>query len=273
MAVILRAVHQVRQAAEFPYFDNGGLPIAFAHRGGRISDDEHAFENTMLAFERAVALGYRYLETDAHATRDGVLLAFHDTTLHRTTGSGGSLADLTYDDVRRLRIGGTEPIPLMHELLTAWPDVRVNIDAKSTACVAPLSAVVGEHRAWDRVCVASFSPRRLHRLREVLGPRVATAYAAPGVAAMRFLPTDRLRRACLGAGGIVAQVPVRKNGIEIVTPAFVAHAHDLGKQVHVWTIDTAPEIGRLLDLEVDAVMTDRLDVLRDVFRARGIWKG
>jgi glycerophosphoryl diester phosphodiesterase len=265
-------VHQVRRAAEYPYFDNGGLPIAFAHRGGRISDDGYAFENTMRAFERAVELGYRYLETDAHTTLDGVLLAFHDATVHRTTGSDGSLSDLPYDDVRPLRIGGTEPIPLMHELLAAWPDVRINIDAKSTACVAPLAAVIGEHRAWDRVCVASFSPRRLRQLREVLGPRVATAYAAAGVAAMRFLPTRRLRRVCLGASGLVAQVPVRKNGIEVVTPAFVAHAHALGKQVHVWTVDAAPEIDRLLDLGVDAIMADRIDVLRDVYRSRGIWK-
>ncbi|MEJ7773765.1 MAG: glycerophosphodiester phosphodiesterase family protein [Nocardioidaceae bacterium] len=266
-------MHEVRRAAEYPYFDNGGLPMAFAHRGGRISPDGLASENTMLAFERAVALGYRYLETDAHTTRDGVLLAFHDATVRRTTGSDGSLHDLTYDDVRPLRIGGAEPIPLMHELLSTWPDVRINIDAKSTACVAPLAAVIAEHRAWDRVCVASFSPRRLHQLRQALGPRVATAYAAPGVAAMRFLPTGPLRRVCLGRGGLVAQVPMRTNGIEVVTPSFVAHAHDLGKQVHVWTIDTEPEIGRVLDLGVDAVMTDRLDVLRDVFCARGIWTG
>ena len=90
---------------------------------------------------------------------------------------------------------------------------------------------------------------------------------------MRFLPTGPLRRVCLGRGGLVAQVPMRTNGIEVVTPSFVAHAHGLGKQVHVWTIDTEPEIGRVLDLGVDAVMTDRLDVLRDVFCARGIWTG
>jgi len=261
-----------RRAADYPFFDNGGAPLAFAHRGGRTSVDGHTFENTMRAFERAVALGYRYLETDAHTTSDGVLLAFHDATLHRTNGSAGTVADLTYDEVRRVRIGGTEPVPLMHELFSTWPDVRLNIDAKSTDCVGPLAAVVCEHRAWDRVCVASFSPRRLHQLRAMLGPRVATAYAAPGVTAMRFLPTQTLRRVCLGARGLAAQVPVRKNGIEIVTASFVARAHELGKQVHVWTIDEQPEIDRLLDLGVDGVMTDRLDVLRDVLRARGNWQ-
>lgn len=262
----------MRRATDYPYFDNGGLPIAFAHRGGEAAGDGHGFENTMRAFERAVALGYRYLETDAHTTRDGMLLAFHDATMQRTTGSDGTIAHLNYDDVRQLRIGGTEAVPLMHELFTAWPDIRLNIDAKSAACVAPLAAVIDEHRAWDRVCVASFSPRRLHQLRQLLDPRVATAYAAPGVVTMRLMPTRTLRRACLGAGGLAAQVPVRKNGIEIVTPSFLARAHELGKQVHVWTIDVKAEVERLLDLGVDGVMTDRLDVLRDVYDARGIWE-
>lgn len=263
---------QARRAADYPYFDNGGVPIAFAHRGGMTTNSEAVFENTMLAFERAVRLGYRYLETDANTTRDKVLLAFHDTTLRRATGRDRNLSDLSYDEVARVRIGGTEPIPLLKEVFSAWPDIRINIDAKSTDCVGPLLALVNQHRAWDRVCVASFSPRCLHQLRQAMGPRVATAFAAPGVAALRLLPTALLRRACLNGGGVAAQVPVRKNGIEVVTPAFVAAAHELGKQVHVWTVDSRHEIHRLLDLGVDAIMADRIDVLRDVYAARGIWK-
>ncbi len=261
----------VRRAGDYPYFDNDGLPLAFAHRGGATSDAGLAFENTMLAFERAIGLGYRYLETDAHVTRDGVLLAFHDATLHRTTGRDGTVSELTYAEIRDVRIGGTEPIPLMHELFTAWPDVRLNIDAKSAACAAPLAALIGEHRAEDRVCVASFSPRRLHDLRRVLGPRVATAYAAPGVIALRFLPVPVGLQSLLGPG-LAAQVPVRKSGVEIVTAAFVQRAHDLGRQVHVWTVDTREEIARLLDLGVDGIMADRVDVLRDALVARGGWR-
>ncbi len=262
---------QVRRAADYPYFDNGGLPLAFAHRGGATSDEGLVLENTMLAFERAVALGYRYLETDAHVTRDGVLLAFHDATLHRTTGRDGTVAELTYAEIREVRIGGTEPIPLMHELFTAWPDVRLNIDAKSAGCVAPLAALIKEHRAEDRVCVASFSPRRLHDLRRLLGPRVATAYAAPGVLALRFLRTPARLKSLLGPG-LAAQVPARVGGVEIVTPEFVQRAHDLGRHVHVWTVDTRDEILRLLDLGVDGIMADRLDVLREALTTRGDWR-
>ncbi len=226
----------------------------------------------MVAFEAAIALGYRHLETDAHVTRDGVLIAFHDPALDRVTDVTGLVAELDYDTVAKARIGGREAIPLLGDVLTSWPEVRLNIDAKSDAAVEPLARCIEDHRAWDRVCVATFSASRLHLLRRRLGPRVATAYSLPGVAALRLLPTLPLR-ALAGARGLVAQVPLRRRGLEIVTPAFVERMHAVGKQVHVWTIDEPGEMHRLLDLGVDAIMTDRIDRLREVFESRGIWRG
>lgn len=264
---------RARRAADYAYFDNGGLPIAFAHRGGATSDGGKLFENSMVAFERAVELGFRYLETDVNATSDGVLLAFHDGSLDRTTGRAGAIAELTYDELREERIGGTEPIPLLAELLAAWPDVCVNIDAKSAAAIPLLAAAISAHKAWDRVCVASFSARRLHNLRQTLDPRVATSYGVLGVAGLWALPGSTARRWVLGAGGAVAQVPVRRGIADIVTEGFLDRAHDLGKQVHVWTVDDADEMHRLLDMGVDAIMADRIDVLREVYQARGIWRG
>jgi glycerophosphoryl diester phosphodiesterase len=229
-------------------------------------------ENTMIAFEAAIALGYRHLETDVHASRDGTLIAFHDTMLHRMTDGVGRIADLEYAAIARARIGGRESIPLLSDILTAWPDVRLNIDAKSDTSVAPLARCIDEHRAWDRVCVATFSPRRLHRLRVTLGSRVPTAYSATGVGALRFMP-GALPRALACGRGVVAQVPPRRGRLELITQSFVDDAHELGKHVHAWTIDEPGEMNRLLDLGVDAIMTDRIDVLRDVFVARGIWTG
>lgn len=226
----------------------------------------------MVAFAAAVAMGYRHLETDVHVSRDGVLIAFHDSTLDRMTDGSGVVTELEYADIARARIGGREPIPLLSDILTAWPDVRVNVDAKSDACVEPLVRCITEHRAWDRVCVASFSPRRLHRLRELLDPRVPTAYSALGVGSLRILPTRPLR-ALAASRGLAAQVPPRRGPLEVVTRSFVDRAHEIGKQVHVWTIDLPQEMNRLLDLGVDAIITDRIDVLREVFEARGIWRG
>src|SRR5213078_954322 len=106
-------------------------PIAFAHRGGA---SDHP-ENTLPAFQHAIDLGYRYLETDVHATADGVVVAFHDTTLDRVTDHIGRIAELPWSVVREARVAGTEPIPLLEDLLAAWPEARINIDPKVDAVV------------------------------------------------------------------------------------------------------------------------------------------
>jgi glycerophosphoryl diester phosphodiesterase len=258
------------RAAEHPFFDNDGLPLAFAHRGGALTGDSVGLENSMVAFEAAVRLGYRYIETDVHATSDGTVLAFHDRTLDRVTDMVGRITKLPFDEVGRARIGGREAIPVLHDLLTSWPDLRLNIDAKSIGAIAPLAQVVNSHRAWDRVCVASFSAWRLRHLRDALGPRVASSYSGAGIAGLRLLPERAA--ATVARKGHALQVPVRAGPIEVVTPAFVARAHELGKHVHVWTIDAPDEINRLLDLGVDGIMSDRIDILRDVYVARGIWR-
>src|SRR5688572_1897868 len=123
-------------ASPWPYLDHPGV-IAFAHRGGALDGPE----NTMAAFARAVDLGYRYVETDVHATADGVLVAFHDDRIDRVTDRTGAIADLPWAEVRAARIG-TEPIPLFEDLLGAWPHLRVNVDPKHDAAVAPLAEVI-----------------------------------------------------------------------------------------------------------------------------------
>jgi glycerophosphoryl diester phosphodiesterase len=260
-----------RRADDYPYFDNGGRPIGLAHRGGSLTGAGPYLENTMAAFQAAVGLGYRYVETDVHATKDGVLVAFHDPTLERLTDAEGLIHDFAYRDLASVRIGGQEAIPRLSDLFEAWPDLRINIDAKSAASVALLARAIEQHRAWDRVCVASFSPVHLRLLRRLLGPRVATAYSVAGATALRLLPSHLLRRLAVGSVGQAAQVPVRRGPFDVVTPGFLAHAHALGKHVHVWTINDAAEMARLLDLGVDGLVTDRIDTLREVYRARGIW--
>ena len=132
-------------------------PLAFAHRGGA----GHFAENSWRAFEHAVKLGYAYLETDAHATSDGVLVAFHDKTLDRVTDRTGAIASLPAREVTAARIAGTEPIPLLEDLLGAWPDVRFNIDVKDGPAARPLAELIRKTASWDRVCITSFSAFRL----------------------------------------------------------------------------------------------------------------
>src|SRR3712207_6625112 len=157
-------------AARHPFLD-WPAPIPFAHRGGA-SD---APENTMPAFEYAVNLGYRYIETDVQVTADGVVVAFHDDDLRRTCGRPGRISALSWRDVSSARVNGEAPIPLLDDLLGTWPDVRVNIDCKTDAAVPALASSLRRAGALDRVLVGAFSDRRVARLRAALGPGLCTA--------------------------------------------------------------------------------------------------
>ncbi|GAA3341583.1 glycerophosphodiester phosphodiesterase [Amorphoplanes nipponensis] len=249
-------------------FLDSPVPLAFAHRGGAADGDE----NTAEAFGRAVALGYRYVETDVHATADGVPVVFHDASLDRLTGAAGRVADLRWADLATLRIGGAGAVPRLDDVLAAWPGVRFNIDVKADPAVAPTVDAVRAAAATDRVLLASFSDARLARLRALAGPRVATSLGRGEVARLRVssLLGTPLR---LPPSAVAAQVPTRHGPLPIVDRRFLARAHRLGLQVHVWTIDDPREMNRLLDLGVDGLMTDRPEVLRDVYAARGAWPG
>ncbi len=268
----LRSMRQSSHAFDMPFFDNAGLPLAFAHRGGALLEDGTGLENTMAAFQEAVDMGYRHIETDVHATKDGVLVVFHDPTLERLTDAEGVINDLTYAEMRHAKVGGREAIPLLDDVLGTWPEIRFNMDAKSKTSIELLAQAVERHRAWDRVCLATFSPRELRWMRKRIGPRVATSQSYLGIMSLRLMPTPQLRSLLLNHAGQAVQVPVRRGPLELVTSGFIDRAHALGKHVHVWTIDEPGEMNRLLDLGVDGLMTDRSTVLRDVYLTRGIWR-
>ncbi len=258
------------RAADYDYFGPGFL--AFAHRGGALYGPNLHRENSRHAFEQAAALGYRYFETDVHATADGVLLAFHDDRLDRVTDAQGMIGQLPAAEIAGARIHGLDPIPRLAELLTGFPQARFNIDAKSPAAVRLLAETIAEHEAYDRVCVSSFGIRRLHELRRRVGRRVASCASAAGVAAQRFLPwLTRVLRTPAPVLQIPARHRFRGRTVTLVTPRLLADVHRAGKQVHVWTVDERTEIERLLELGVDGIFTDRIDTLKDVLVERGRW--
>ena len=242
-----------------PFLDWDG-PLPFAHRGGA-SD---APENTMQAFEYAMNLGYLYIETDVQVTADGVLTAFHDNDLQRTTGRSGKISELPWSEVSKALVDGKAPIPRLEDLLGTWPHARINIDCKVDAAVDALVAVLRRTNALDRVCVAAFSDARLRRLRAALGAGLCSSLGPVETALLRF---GLLRK----PPGLAAQVPVKQGPLTLVNKVFVDRAHRLRVQVHVWTIDDAAEMNRLLDLGVDGIMTDRPVILREVLESRGAW--
>ncbi|HKX15480.1 MAG TPA: glycerophosphodiester phosphodiesterase family protein [Propionibacteriaceae bacterium] len=258
------------RAADYAFFD---VPFtAFAHRGGAAYEPNLFRENSMHAFKEAVALGYRYLETDVHATRDGVLLAFHDHVLDRVTDHTGAIADMTFAQVSEARIHGIDPIPRLSELLAEFPDARFNVDAKSPTAVALLVSTIEEYEAHDRVCVAAFGIRRLYELRRRLGWRVPSAASALGIGVNRFVPWVTW---ALNTPAPVLQmplsIPVFGRQLTVVTPALVEAVHRAGKKVQIWTVDDSETMERLIDAGVDGIFTDRIDTLKDVLIKRGLW--
>lgn len=252
-----------------------------AHRGGATYPPNLGIENSHAAFARAVELGYRWLETDVHASSDGVVFAFHDTTLTRLTGQDGSIADLHSTRLAEARIGGTEPVPTLESLLAAFPDARFNIDVKDERAVQPLVDLLGRLDAWERVCLASFEQRRVLRLRRLAPPGTATSAGRLEVAALRATPpwlpswVDRAaappRTTSVWDTVACAQVPVRVRGVPLLTAGFLQTCHARGLAVHAWIVDEPAEMHRLLDLGVDGVISDRIDVLKDVLVERGEW--
>lgn len=245
-------------------------PLAFAHRGGSKTAGNIGIENSLAAFTHAYGLGYRYFETDVRCTSDGVAYAVHDAALDRLAGNAQTVASLAAEAFDLQRLDQREPFARLAVLYEAFPDARLNIDVKSDDALAATCAVIEAQQAIDRTCLASFSHDRLRRIRRRL-PGVATSASTLEVFLVKLIPASLLRMLRLPKAACL-QVPAQHKGIRVVTPRFVKRAHALGLQVHVWTVDAAPEMNQLLDLGVDGIITDRTDVLKDVLVSRGTWK-
>lgn len=256
------------RAARHPFLDLSA-PAAIAHRGGALE----AAENTLSAFEYAADLGYRYLESDMQVTRDGVLVLFHDEHFDRTTDASGPVAEHTWAQVQQIRTAaGTGQILRVEDALEHFPHHRFNLDLKTAGTIEPFCALMARVKAFDRVLVASFSDRRLSAVRRHFGPRLATAAGPREIA--RALAAARTGRG-FPAGPVALQVPLHlplgPGRLPILTRALLRAAHERDVHVHVWTISDEATIERLLDLGVDAIMTDRPRLLREVLQRRGQW--
>ncbi len=250
------------------YFRTAGR-IAIAHRGFT------SFKlpmNSMGAFREAAKLGFRYIETDVRATRDGVAVILHDRRLGPESGVPGAVDQLYWRDVHKADLGAGEPIPTLEELLVALPDARINIDIKAASAIEPTVEVIERLNAHNRVLIASFSDRRRQRAVRLLSKPVASA-AGTG-AFVTFLAARTAGNAYawrLLRDSDCVQLPPRLGGVPIITPALVRAVHASGRQVHAWTIDDPATMHALLDINVDGIITDRADLLRDVLNSRGEW--
>lgn len=246
-------------------FLDGPRPRIIAHRGLAID----APENTLLAFLKALSAGATHLETDVHASADGVAVVSHDPDLSRVAGRDVRVEQLTMAELRRIPLGHDQGLPSLAEALDAFPEARFNIDIKDERAAAPAAAAILTARATDRVLLTSFSASR----------REAAAGALPGVAVSpsvsEFVPA--LIGAKLGIRRLTAralkpfvavQIPERRGPARLVTPRTVRAVHRAGAEVHVWTVDDVAAMTRLLDLGVDGIVTNRCDLLKGLVSSR-----
>jgi glycerophosphoryl diester phosphodiesterase len=241
-------------------------PRVFAHRGLALD----VTENTLLAFERALAAGATHLETDVQLSRDGQPVVSHDPVLRRPGGISVRIDEAPLARLQQIDLGQGQAMPSLAEALEAFPGALFNIDIKAPAAAEAVATTVRDAGAVDRVLLTSFSDRT--RIRAVsLLPGVASS---PGVARLRIaVPAVRAgwRQAVARAlrGCVAVQVPERARGLRIVTPAFIDAMHRAGVEVHVWTVNEPADMARLLDWGVDGLVTDRCDLASAVIASRG----
>ena len=246
----------------------GPTPRVLAHRGLALDVPE----NTTASFLQAIAAGALYVETDVHATSDGVAVVSHDPDLSRLAGRDVSVRDLTLAEVRLVRLEGGYEMPTLEEALDAFPETRFNVDVKVAEAVGPTIDAVRRARAEHRVLLTSFDQRIRRRVLAGL-PGVATSASSWGVVAVVALgavPVTSLRRrlmarALRGCGAV--QVPERQGPLRVVTRRRVRDLEAIGVETHVWTVNDPVAMRRLLALGVHGLVSDRADLALAEVRA------
>jgi len=230
-------------------------------------------ENTLAAFERALADGANALELDVHPTADGHFVVAHDPDGQRMAGAAEHIHAITLDQVKRWDVATTDcrdldrhRVPTLEEVLDAFPGVPMSIDLKpdDPRAVPPLLEVVARHGAEDRVTLASFSTRVVHRIRG-LGYPGRTTLSKFEVALVRFLPTAVARHFVMGSA---AHIPVQYGMMRLDRPRFIARCRSLGLRVDYWVVDDPQKARQLLDAGATGIMSDDPALIAPVFAGR-----
>lgn len=224
-------------------------PTVMAHRG--LSAD--APENTLYAFSDAISVGADFIELDVQQTRDGVLVVMHDSNLKRTTGVNKDIWDVDYADIQNLDAGSwfdpayaNARIPTLEETLQ-FVDKRakLNIEIKPTkhgsdTLEQDVAELITQYQYTDACYVTSFSYGSLKKVKEA-NPEIRTGYLM-SVAYGQFYSLKYADAFSLNKVFVTSQV--------------VNAAHQQGKQIFAWTVNSMSEVRSLCNLHVDSIITD-----------------
>lgn len=242
-------------------------------------------ENTMVAFEAAVELGADVLETDIHGTADGVLMAYHDDSVERTTDGEGLLREMTLAQIKELDAGyqwtpddgESYPqrgkgltVPTLEALFEAFPGMRFNIDIKQQApsIVRPFAEMIRKYGKENEVLVGSFYNDVINAFRKEI-PEVATAGGAAETRNFYLLSKVYLESMARPQAQAFQVPEYDGTGLRVVTERFITAAHKRGIEVHVWTVNDPDEMRRLIEIGVDGIFTDYTSRLLRVLEEMG----
>jgi glycerophosphoryl diester phosphodiesterase len=261
-----RHSHPDRPRTIDEFLELGDRPRVVAHRGfsGR------APENTLAACRLALEIEPDMIEVDLLLSSDGEVVALHYAELERTTNGSGLVSDSTLAELRRLDAGSWfsdeftgEPIPTLAEILDLLRSrTLLNVEIKTQAVTDEAAGgitdkvlqLVRDRRMAEQVILSSFDPRALSQARQ-LDPQVRTA----------SLFNRHLHR---GRSPVEVMEEVGSVGLNIrdslVTAEIVISCHQHGRPVAVYTVNEPRRMRELMDLGVDALFTDRPDLMLDL---------
>jgi len=239
--------------------------LAFAHRGGNDFGPENSLKSFMCAHE----IGYKYLETDVHLSKDGYLVAFHDESLDRVTNKSGLIRDMNLNDIKKAKIENIEEIPLLIDLLENLPECYFNIDCKSDDTVMPLINLVKKYSLLDRVCIGSFSQKRINFIRKSLGPRVKTSMGPNEILFAKILSNLSVAK---NFKSTYASLPIRRYGVNLLNEKYINFLKNNNQKVIAWTINDESEMRLLIKRGVNGIMTDRIVLLKNILIEENKWK-
>lgn len=247
------------------YINNINI-VPIAHRGASLL----ASENSFASFRTALDLGYRVIETDIHSSKDGTAYIFHDNTLERLTGENLKISNLKDVDIDSLKVNQSSIIPRLSNVFEEFPEALFNLDAKTWEATIPVANTIKNMECSSRVCIGSFNNERINAIIRELGVETCHGMGTSNVIKFYFGAQlgieQNFTAQCI-------QLPIGQFGISFMTEKVLQYARKLGIKIHFWTINDSVTMQRLLELDVDGIMTDDCVLLKDVMKKQNKWPG
>ncbi len=234
------------------YLNYSGVAV-LAHRGGSLE----SYENTIESFHYSKNIGCKFIETDVQLSSDGIPYIFHDDTFLRLLGKNIIFNSLDSSEIDKLRLFENHPIPKLDTVLKTFPDLYFQIDVKTDEVSLPTLEVIKKNNAMNRVCIASFSSKRLQNVYKQY-PDICLSMGPNEVLKMLLSSFGLYRKSI---NGHCLQIPIYQYGIKLVTKRFVEFVHKKGLKICVWTINDETTFKNLIDIGVDGIITDKPKLL------------